>query len=277
MRIVCAFGAGVFIIAPGGRAPPARRLLGTREDRHPLLRKYDAQMEITPLGDCALIVRASGNSGADETLREVLERWSRLEAAKIPGVIELAPAYTTIAVFFDPIVAVEAGSPPDKIFDWLGENIRSALKARSRRTRSTLPREIEIPVCYDREFALDIEDVAQAAKLSADEIARRHTAADYRVNCVGFTPGFPFLSGLPPELATPRRATPRTKIPAGSVAIGGAQTGIYPFESPGGWNVIGRTPLQLFDPNREAPALLRAGDRVRFRVITREQFETWPE
>ena len=230
-------------------------------------------MEITPLGDCALIVRASGNSGPDETLREVLERWSRLEAAKIPGVIELAPAYTIVAVFFDPIVAVEAGAPPDKIFDWLGEKIRSALKARSRRTRSTSPREIEIPVCYDGEFALDIEDVAQAAKLSADEIAHRHAIAPYRVNCVGFTPGFPFLSGLPSELATPRRATPRTKIPAGSVAIGGAQTGIYPFESPGGWNVIGRTPLQLFDPNRETPALLRAGDRVRFRAITREQFE----
>jgi len=248
-----------------------------REDRHLLLRKYDARMEITPLGDCALIVGVSKNSGSDKTLGEVLETWSRLEAAEIPGVIEVAPAYTTVAISYDPIAVVEAGAAPDKIFDWLSEKIRGAARARSRRTRSSSPREIEIPVCYDREFALDIDDVAQSANLSADEIARRHATAEYRVNCVGFTPGFPFLSGLPPELATPRRTTPRTKIPAGSVAIGGGQTGVYPVESPGGWNIIGRTPLQLFDSNQAAPALLRAGDRVRFRAITREQFEVWPE
>ena len=243
-------------------------------------RKQDDElMETTPLGDSAVILRVADNLAGDsgETLEAVLQTMRRVEAAQIPGVIEIALAYITVAIFYDPIAIVEAGAPADAIVNWLSEKIETALKSRSRRTRSTLPSEIEIPVCYDREFALDIDDVAQSANFAADEIVRRHATAQYFVNCVGFTPGFPYLSGLPPELATPRRATPRTKIPAGSVAIGGAQTGIYPFESPGGWNVIGRTPLQLFDPNREAPALLRAGDRVRFRAITREQFEAWPE
>ena len=136
---------------------------------------------------------------------------------------------------------------------------------------------IEVPVCYDSEFALDLEDVARVAGLPAVEIVRRHAGAAYRVNCVGFTPGFPFMSGLPSELATPRRATPRKEVPAGSVGIGGAQTGIYPRNSPGGWNVIGRTPLRLFDVQRDPPALFRAGDRVRFRQISREEFDAFQE
>ena len=141
------------------------------------------------------------------------------------------------------------------------------------RPRAGAVRAIEVPVCYENEFAPDLGDVAQHAGLSEEEVVRRHSSARYRVNCVGFTPGFPYLSGLPAELATPRRASPRTEIPAGSVAIGGAQTGIYPSKSPGGWNVIGRTPLRLFDHRNEPPAMLRAGDSVRFRQISREEFE----
>ena len=104
---------------------------------------------------------------------------------------------------------------------------------------------------------------------------RRHSSAAYRVNCVGFIAGFPFMSGLPPELATPRRAAPRKEVPAGSVGIGGAQTGIYPRTSPGGWNLIGRTPLRLFDVQRDPPTILQAGDRVRFRQISREEFDAF--
>jgi inhibitor of KinA len=138
----------------------------------------------------------------------------------------------------------------------------------------TLPaRVIQIPVCYDPEFAFDLDHVAEHAQISSREVVDLHSAAEYRVNCIGFVPGFPFLSGLPKKLATPRRATPRKEIPAGSVAIGGAQTGIYPMRSPGGWNVIGRTPLRLFNPENDPPALLRVGDRVQFHSITREEFE----
>jgi inhibitor of KinA len=133
---------------------------------------------------------------------------------------------------------------------------------------------VEIPVCYDPEFALDVDDVARRASISPSEVIRLHSSAEYRVACIGFVPGFPFLAGLPKKLATPRRDVPRKQIPPGSVGIGGAQTGIYPLRSPGGWNLIGRTPLRLFDSRKNPPVLLRAGDRVHFRMITRDEFES---
>ncbi len=132
---------------------------------------------------------------------------------------------------------------------------------------------MEIAVCYHAEFAPDLEEVARHAGLSAEQIIRRHSGADYTVACVGFLPGFAYLAGLPESLATPRRAEPRKEVPAGAVGIGGGQTGIYPLRSPGGWNLIGRTPQRMFDPEATPPALLQAGDRVRFRAITREEFD----
>jgi inhibitor of KinA len=231
-------------------------------------------MQIAPLGDCALIIWVAENfeENPDSVLSDVLAAKRALEAARIPGVIELAPAYTTVGVFYDGVQAIQAGAPDDDLFGWLEEQIRIAL---SKKTSTTVEaRVVEIPVCYEREFALDIEDVVRQTGLEAKEIVDLHCGVDYRVHCLGFTPGFPFLGGLPQKLATPRKDVPRKEIPAGSVAIGGKQTGVYPIKSPGGWNVIGRTPLRLFDPQNEPPALLRAGDRVRFRSITREQFES---
>jgi inhibitor of KinA len=133
---------------------------------------------------------------------------------------------------------------------------------------------IEIPVCYDAEFGFDLDRVAEHTKLSAREVVDLHSTAEYRVACIGFVPGFTFLAGLPKNLATPRRDVPRKEIPPGSVGIGGAQTGIYPLLSPGGWNLIGRTPLKLFDPLKNPPTLLHPGDRVRFRAIARKEFES---
>ena len=237
-------------------------------------------MEIVPLGDSALMVRVRERfeDAPDQTLTEVLRTFRRLQDAAIPGVVELAPAYTTVAVFFDPITVANAAPKLDQALDWLIERVREVVAAgakRGRRVRSTRSdaRSIEIPVCYDPEFALDLDHVASQAKLTPTKVVELHSRAEYRVSCIGFVPGFPFLAGLPKELATPRRATPRKEIPAGSVGIGGAQTGIYPLRSPGGWNLIGRTPLHLFDPGKTPPAFLRAGDRVRFRAITRQEFE----
>jgi inhibitor of KinA len=234
-------------------------------------------MEIVPLGDSALIVRVRDQfeDAPEETLDEVLRTFQRIRNAAIPGVIELAPAYTSVAVFFDPITVAKATETSDDVFGWLATRVRAAVTGvadpgRIARSRSQTT---EIPVCYDTEFALDIDDVARRANISASEIIRLHSSAEYRVACIGFVPGFPFLTGLPKELATPRRDVPRNEIPPGSVGIGGAQTGIYPLRSPGGWNLIGRTPLRLFDPEKNPPALLHAGDRVRFRAITREEFE----
>ena len=234
-------------------------------------------MEIVPLGDSALIVRMRErfDDAPEQTLDVVLRAFQRLQDAAIPGVIELAPAYTGVAVFFDPIPAAKCAETPDKVFDWLATRVRAVVAGvadpgRIARSRSQT---VEIPVCYDREFALDIDDVARRAAISPGEVIRLHSAGEYRVACIGFVPGFPFLAGLPKKLATPRRDVPRKQIPPGSVGIGGAQTGIYPLRSPGGWNLIGRTPLCLFDPRKNPPALLRAGERVRFRAITRDEFE----
>ena len=230
-------------------------------------------MEITSLGDSALIVRVSEKLG-EESLNAVLAAQRCLEAAQLPAVTDLVPAYTTIGVFFDPVEATESGGPVGKIIDWYEQRIRQALgHADKIQLKRAEPRQIDIPVCYDLEFGLDLNEVASKAHVSTQEVINLHSGADYRVHCIGFTAGFPFLGGLPEKLATPRRATPRKKIPAGSVAIGGAQTGIYSVTSPGGWNVIGRTPLTLFNYEKDPPALLRAGDRVRFRSITRDEFE----
>ena len=222
-------------------------------------------MRIEPLGDSALIIRVVEEFDPANSMDAVLRAAHELERAAFPGVVELAPAYATVGVFFDP-----ARTGLDALRMQIEEALGNLEPARGRGgTGST----VEVPVCYENEFAPDLREVAWHAKLSIDDVVRRHAGSIYRVSCVGFTPGFPYLSGLPAELATPRRDTPRKRIPPGSVGIGGAQTGIYPSVSPGGWNIIGRTPLRLFDVQREPPALFHAGDRVRFRRISREEFE----
>jgi len=234
-------------------------------------------MEITPLGDSALIVRVVDDFAADPqaSLKAVLAALRSLEAAAIPGVTELAPAYSTVGVFFD-VAEIARAAPESEPCDWLKTRIESALKEWSAESAGAIEtRLIEIPVCYDREFAPDLDDVARTAGLNADEVVERHSSALYRVACVGFIAGFPFLSGLPSELAAPRRSVPRKEVPAGSVGIGGAQTGVYPRISPGGWNLIGRTPMRLFDVQHYPPTILQAGDRVRFRNISREEFDAF--
>jgi len=207
----------------------------------------------------------------------VLRVFELLQSAAIPGVIEVAPAYTGVAVFFDPVALLKSNSATDGAFDELAKTIWSSITPASKRRRraaARAPRSIEIPVCYDEEFGVDLDRVAEHTKLCAREIVHLHSTALYRVACLGFVPGFTFLAGLPKNLATPRRDVPRKEIAPGSVGIGGAQTGIYPLRSPGGWNLIGRTPVKLFDPVKNPPTLVSPGDRVRFRAITREEFES---
>ena len=170
-------------------------------------------MEIIPLGDSALIVRMRErfDDAPEQTLDTVLRAFQQLQNADIPGVIELAPAYTSVAVFFDPISIAKGAETPEKVFDWLAARIRRALASgRSpRQNQAAHDREqVEIPVCYDPEFALDIDDVARLAAISPSEVIRLHSGAEYRVACIGFVPGFPFLAGLPKELAD--TATGRT-------------------------------------------------------------------
>ena len=220
-------------------------------------------MTFHPLGDSALTVDfADESSDRERLLARALSAAERLEAANVPGVIDVTCAYESVAVFFDP-TRIE-----QDFEEKIGALVPSAGVRAPRRARK-----IEIPVCYDDEFALDLPRVASQTLLTGEAVTALHSSSEYTVACVGFVPGFPFLAGLSEKLRVPRLESPRTKVPAGSVAIANAQAGIYPFESPGGWNVIGRTPLRLFDTNAQSPALLQPGDRVRFRRITRQEFE----
>lgn len=238
----------------------------------------ESLIEIEPLGDAAIIVRVRdrSSSAADE-LPQLLRIQRQLQAAALPGVTEVVTAYSTIGVFYDPVAVHEHAGGGDSVFECLKARIAEALAAPLPRGRGSkvTARVVDIPVCYDSEFALDLAELSTHAQLPEAEVVRLHSSAEYVVQCVGFTPGFPYLGGLPPELATPRRANPRTRVPAGSVAIGGSQAGIYPLSSPGGWNVIGRTPLRLFSEEREQPALLAVGDRVRFHPISIDEFHAW--
>ncbi len=224
-------------------------------------------MKITPLGDCALVVELAEKIGDEARLR-VQALVSELEKDPLPGTIDVVPAFTTVAVFYDPakIGSVDA--------------LRNALVARVPRTiprkDKSGVRERVIPVCYGGDFGPDLAELAAQARLGEGEVIALHSGAKYRVHAVGFAPGFPYLAGLPEKLHTPRHATPRTCVPAGSVGIGGAQTGVYPLSTPGGWQLIGRTPLRLFRPENETePALLQPGDRVRFQPISPEEFAAW--
>jgi inhibitor of KinA len=232
-------------------------------------------MDITPLGDSALIlrVRESFDDAPDNALDQVLGYYDFLRRANLPGVYEVTPAYTTVALFYDPTRVVAAGADPDGVFEWVAARVQTEIANGNIRLKRLPASAIEIPICYDQKFALDFDEVMNHVGLSAEAVIELHSSANYRVSCLGFTPGFPYLTGLPSELAMPRRPVPRKKVPAGSVGIGGNQTGIYPTASPGGWNVIGRTPTRLFTPAKNPPALLCPGDNVRFRPISRAEFD----
>ncbi|MDI1250000.1 MAG: 5-oxoprolinase subunit PxpB [Lacunisphaera sp.] len=230
-------------------------------------------MRFTPLGDNALMLEV-GDVIDEPTHRRVQDAWRVLAAAPLPGVIELVPAYTTVTLFYNPALAVQVGAPEDDIFEWLVAQVKERLKHPPKMEKAK-GRTVEIPVCYGGEFGPDLGLVAKQAKLSPEEVVQRHAKPEYLVYLVGFAPGFPYLGGLPKELETPRHAKPRMVVPPGSVGIGGAQTGIYPLATPGGWNLIGRTPEKIFRPAEHPPVLLRAGDRVRFTAISPEEFAKW--
>jgi inhibitor of KinA len=233
-------------------------------------------MKVLPLGDSALLLTLGEHLG-EESHGQVRAALAALTEAELPGVVELVPAFTTLAVHYAPaeVLAHLPGEEPSPAAR-LTRVVRDVLLGAA---ASALPdsRLVEVPVCYGGESGPDLEAVAQHAGLSPDEVARRHAAALYTVHLIGFAPGFPYLAGLPPGLAAPRHASPRARVPAGSVGIAGAQTGIYPAETPGGWQLIGRTPRCLFRADRTPPALLRMGDRVRFRPITAAELAAWEE
>lgn len=244
--------------------------------------KPERLLRYEPLGDCGVTVRL-GEAIDEAVHRRVLAFAGKLRARPFPGLTEVVPGYHTVTVFYDP-VAVRRHMPQRKAAD-SGEKDGSAARlyetvcawmdelwAQAKEGAKVSRRCVEIPVLYGGEWGPDLDEVSRRCGLAPEETVALHSGAEYTVYMIGFAPGFPYLGGLPERLAMPRRETPRLRVAAGSVGIGGSQTGVYPLETPGGWQIIGRTPLSLFRPDREEPALLRSGDRVRFVPIDARRY-----
>lgn len=213
-------------------------------------------------GDRALIVEF-GDKVEEAANRKIRELSFAIAEDNIPGIIEMVPTYRSLMVIYDPVVTE------------LDTLIKSISNLESNMGKMNLPeaKVIEIPTLYGGEYGPDINFVAEHNKISVEEVIKIHTSTEYLIYMIGFTPGFPYLGGMSDKIAAPRLQTPRTKIPTGAVGIGGSQTGIYPIESPGGWQLLGRTPVKLYDPYREVPVLLNAGDYVKFTSINQKEYD----
>jgi inhibitor of KinA len=208
------------------------------------------------MGDRSLLVEL-GEKIAPDVNRRVLELMLQLQQARLPGVREFAPGYRSLLVVFDPLT-LSASELKACITDVAGRPGSAGLPQAKLLT---------VPVFYGGDYGPDLEGVAGHLGISTDKVIRLHTETMYRVYMIGFTPGYPYMGELPAALAVPRRSTPRTRVPKGSVGIAQRQTGIYSAESPGGWQIIGWTPIELFDPTRQLPSLLEMGDRVKFEAV----------
>ena len=223
-----------------------------------------------PAGDSAIAVEFGREIDLNinnqvAAMRTVIE--AAIDEGKIKGIVELVPTYGSLLVVYDQLAVGYAG-----LIEQL-KILAEGLKGVEIPDREV----VEIPVVYGGEYGPDLGIVAQLNSLSEDEVIKRHSEAEYPIYMLGFVAGFPYLGGMDKSIAAPRKQTPRLKIPAGSVGIAGQQTGIYSVESPGGWQIIGRTPLKLYDADGEKPILLRAGQSIRFKPITEAEYEAMTE
>jgi KipI family sensor histidine kinase inhibitor len=219
-------------------------------------------LRFLPAGDLALSVELGDDISVDVNTRvRALE--FLIDQKALPGVVETVPTYRALLVYYDPaVVGYEA----------LCVSL-AALAEQASATAMPPAREVELPCCYGGELGPDLEAAAARLGLPVDELVRLHAGAEYLVYFIGFTPGLPYMTGAPPALTIPRLDTPRVKVPAGTVGIGGIQCCVYSVDSPGGFWLLGRTPLRLYDPGATAPTLLKPGDRVRFRAVERAEFD----
>ncbi|MBP7072072.1 MAG: 5-oxoprolinase subunit PxpB [Clostridia bacterium] len=213
-------------------------------------------------GDKGLVVEF-GNEISEPVNEKVRGLYLAIQKSQMPGIYELIPTYRSLLIQYNPL-EIEIDSLIEKLSE-----IEKDLGA----IDLPKPRIVEIPTIYGGEFGEDLGFVAEHNGLSEDQVIKIHSSIDYRIYMLGFTPGFSYLGGMSEKIAAPRLKTPRTKIPGGSVGIAGKQTGIYPMESPGGWQLIGRTPVKLYDPSSETPIILQAGDYIRFIPIDKDEYD----
>lgn len=226
---------------------------------------------IYPLGDTALTLDY-GNVIDPAINKQVLCLFQKLKTLGLPFILDVIPAYASLTVYYDVVEVrqhLEDNATAYKAMQVLVENTLASVMA----NEEALPRSIKVPVCYSSKFAPDLSGLAGAKGLTAEQVIELHTSKTYRVYMIGFMPGFPYMGEVNEEIAMPRKLQPRLQVEAGAVGIAGRQTGIYPQASPGGWQIIGRTPIALFDPHRQVPTLLKPGDEVQFYSITEDEFE----
>lgn len=221
--------------------------------------------QLLPCGDSALSVQF-GNTIDPSIIRQVHFLFEQLKARPPAGLMDMIPSYRSLLIQFDPVLLG---------FEDLRQFVTSLWDSSEIDFQSD-GRLIEIPVCYGGDLGPDLDEVASFHDLTREEVISTHSGVLYQVYMIGFTPGFPFLGGLDRRLITPRKENPRPLVPAGTVGIADRQTGIYPIDSPGGWQLIGRTPIRIFDLNRMKPFYLTPGDQIKFIPISREAFDHHP-
>jgi inhibitor of KinA len=229
--------------------------------------KISMEYTIHPLSEEAILIHF-GQKNHELKVKNIIYQ---IEKSPFVGFRELIPAYTTITIYYDPFI-INHPFPFQLIKGQLEIILNNVNTTDNRRNRY-----FEIPVCYEDEFALDLKELATSKNLSENEVVQLHTSVVYDVIFIGFSPGFPFLSGLNQKLHFPRKASPRLKVNQGSVGIAGNQTGIYSLDSPGGWQILGRTPVKLFNIKEAKPTLLKAGDQVMFYPISQKEFYQWED
>jgi inhibitor of KinA len=214
-----------------------------------------------------------GDSIDLEVNKKVFQLYHQLLKNRHSSWLDIIPAYTTVSIVFDAL-AIRQQHP--SAFAWTKNQLEKVMLEIPEH-EIILSRQVQIPVCYDAEFALDADRIRNEKNVSLEELIALHSSKSYHVFMIGFLPGFAYMGPVDPRIATPRIPTPRTQIVAGSVGIAGEQTGIYPLGSPGGWNIIGRTPLKVFDSNSTQPVLFQSGDQVKFIPITKEEFKSFDQ
>ena len=222
------------------------------------------QPKLLALGDAAVLIEFSNQLDLRTNTRiQVLAQ--AIRHRRIPWIRDVVPALATLAVHVDP-VSLGFADPIEPVRNLLTQCLDEGLSPE----RSF--NQVHIPICYETDFGLDLDEISQLTGLSIEQVVNRHQCSEFMGLMVGFAPGHPYLGGLAPSLSVPRRSAPRVKMPCGAVAIANAQCVVYPFEIPGGWSVVGRTPLRVFDANRQQPSLFEPGDQVRFDRIDRSEF-----
>lgn len=227
-------------------------------------------MKFSTLGDQAIIV-TFGEEIKMGIYEKVQRLFQALQQHPFAGMIECVPSFTSLAVYYNVYEVWKRNERSERSYDYVRQYIKELCDSYKEEVKQDV-KHISIPVCYGGEYGPDLEEVAHYKGLQVEDVIRIHSETTYFVYMLGFTPGFPYLGGLSKELETPRKETPRLQISPGSVGIGGNQTGIYPLETPGGWNIIGRTPITLFNPKEEIPTYIQSGMYLRFIPITKEEY-----